>query len=63
MSRLSLSQLLTRSSVLMAARVLGGAVAFAANILIARAFGADALGVFALTMALVSLLALVLPLG
>ena len=63
MSRLSLSQLLTRSSVLMVARVLGGAVAFAANIIIARQFGADALGVFALTMALVSLLALVLPLG
>lgn len=60
---MSLSQLLTRSSVLMAARLFGGAVAFAANIVIARQFGADALGIFALTMALVSLLALVLPMG
>ena len=63
MNRLSLTQLLASSSVLMAARVLGGAVAFAVNIVIARQFGADALGIFALTMALVSLLALVLPLG
>ncbi|MGI9413164.1 MAG: lipopolysaccharide biosynthesis protein [Hyphomicrobiales bacterium] len=63
MSRLSMPQLLTRSSVLMAARLVGGALAFVVNIVIARQFGADTLGLFALTMALVSLLALVLPFG
>ena len=63
MTRPSLSQLLTRSGGLMAARIVGGATALLANILIARWFGADALGIFALVMAVVSLAAVMLPLG
>ena len=59
----NLIQLLTRSSVLMVARVAGGGVAFAANIMIARWYGAEALGIFALCMALTSLIAVILPLG
>ena len=63
MARPSLSQLLTRSGGLMAARVAGGAIALLTNILIARYYGAEALGIFALVMAAVSLVAIVLPLG
>ncbi len=63
MTRPSVSQLLTRSGGLMAARIAGGAIALATNILIARYYGAEALGIFALVMACVSLVAIVLPLG
>lgn len=63
MKRPKLSQLLTRSSGLMAARIAGGVAALSANIVIARNFGADALGVFALVMSVVSLASVVLPLG
>ncbi len=63
MSRLSLSRLIRRSSILMAARFAGAALAFAGNVAIARFMGADALGVFAIFMAAASLIAVVLPLG
>lgn len=58
-----IAQLLKRSTLLMVARIVGGGLAFAMNIMIARWFGADALGQFALTMALASLLAVLLPAG
>ncbi len=63
MQRASLAQLLTRSGGLMAARIAGGAIALLTNILIARYYGAEALGIFALVMAGVALVAIVLPLG
>ena len=55
--------LLTRASGLLAARLAGAALALFANILIARGFGAEALGIFALILALASLLSVFLPLG
>ncbi len=58
-----IAQLLKRSTLLMVARIIGGGLAFAMNIMIARWFGADVLGQFALTMALASLLAVLLPAG
>ncbi len=63
MKKLSLSKLLARSSVLMAARLVGGGIAFGTNLLIARHFGAETLGLVALAMAFVSLLALAVSLG
>ncbi len=60
---MSIGRLLGRSSVLMAARFAGAGLAFAGNIAIARFLGADALGVFALCMAVASLIAVILPLG
>ncbi len=63
MTNLSIGRLLGRSSVLIAARVVGAALAFAGNVAIARYLGADALGIFALCMALASLIAVFLPLG
>ena len=59
----SLTRLLQKSSVLMGARLPGGVLAFAVNIMIARWFGADVLGQFALAMALASLVAVFLPTG
>ena len=58
-----IAQLLKRSTLLMVARIIGGGLAFAMNIMIARWFGADVLGQFALAMALASLLAVLLPAG
>lgn len=63
MKRLPLSALLARSSLLVAARLAGAGVTFAGNILIARWFGAETLGIVALSMAVVSLLALAMPVG
>ncbi len=58
-----LKQLLKKSSVLMLARIVGGCMAFALNILIARWMGAETLGAFALCMAFASLVAVALPAG
>ncbi len=58
-----LVQILKKSSTLMIARIIGGGMAFAVNIMIARWFGADALGEFALCMAVASLIAVLLPAG
>ena len=63
MKTLSLPNVLARSSALMAARLVGGGIAFGTNLLIARHFGAETLGIIALTMAFVSLLALGVSLG
>lgn len=63
MKRPNLRQLLARSSGLMGARLAGGAIALFVNLLIARNFGADTLGLFALAMATASVAAVVLPIG
>ena len=58
MKRLDFRTLLTRSSLLMAARIAGAAVSFVGTLLIARFFGADTLGLVALGIAGSALLAL-----
>ncbi len=63
MKRLDLLSLVTRSSLLMAARVCGAVIAFAGTLAIARHFGAETLGTVALALAAMGLLAQALCAG
>ncbi len=63
MKRLGLLSLVTRSSLLMAARVCGAVIAFAGTLAIARHFGAEALGSVAIALAAMGLLSQVLCAG
>lgn len=63
MIRLSARQLLARFSVLTTARLVGAVAVFVTNVIIARHFGAEALGQFALFVATVSVVAVILPAG
>ena len=63
MIRFSARQLLARFSVLTTARLAGAVAVFVTNIIIARYFGAEALGQFALFVAAASVVAVILPAG
>ena len=63
MIRFSARQLFARFSVLTIARLVGAVAVFATNVIIARHFGGEALGLFALFVATVSVVAVILPAG
>lgn len=63
MSQLAIVNVVTRSSLLMGARVAGAALSFGTSVLIARRFGAEALGIVAMFTALTGIVALFVSAG
>ncbi len=63
MSEFNLKRVLAHSSILILARIAGAAAAFLVNILIARWFGAETLGIVVLCLVSASIIAVLLPLG